>query len=180
MPTQVTVDVDKVRADAEEYFRKGNYYCSEAIVASIRDNVATDMPEQFIAAASGFPVGIGKSKCVCGAVSGGVLSLGYLFGRTGPSTPADPASVNTLKLAGELQQAFRDSHKVLCCHVQTRGMDMASGEHKAQCVSFTGEMAAKTAEIIAREWGQADGETAGAPEAECASCSGCSSAQTQE
>jgi len=145
------VSVDKVREDAEEYFRRGQYYCSEAIVASVRDNIAPEMPEELIAAASGFPVGVGRSKCMCGAVSGGVLSLGYLFGRTGPSSPTDPKSVRTLELANELQQAFRDSHRVLCCSVQTKGMDMASGEHKAQCVAFTGEMAAKTAEIIARE-----------------------------
>lgn len=145
------IDVEKVRQDAEEYFRRGDYYCSEAIVASVRDNIAPGMPDSMIAAASGFPVGVGRSKCMCGAVSGGVMSLGYVFGRTGPSSAADPKSVKTLALANELQQAFRDSHRVLCCSVQTKGMDMASGEHKAQCISFTGEMAAKTAEIIARE-----------------------------
>ena len=145
--------VEKVREDAEAYFLRGNYYCSEAIVASVRDNIAPEMPEALIAAASGFPIGVGRSKCMCGAVSGGVISLGYVFGRTGPSTPADPKSVRAMELANELQQAFRDSHKVLCCSIQTKGMDMASGEHKAQCVSFTGEMAAKTAEIIARELG---------------------------
>lgn len=145
------IDVEKVRQDAEEYFRKGNYYCSEAIVASVRDNIAPDMPESLIAAASGFPVGVGRSKCMCGAVSGGVLAIGYVFGRTEPTSPQDPKSVKTLALANELQQAFRDSHRVLCCSVQTKGMDMASGEHKAQCVGFTGEMAAKCAEIIARE-----------------------------
>jgi C_GCAxxG_C_C family probable redox protein len=143
--------VDKVRQDAEEYFGSGGFYCSEAIVASVRDNLAPEMPEALIAAASGFPVGVGRSKCMCGAVSGGVISLGYVFGRTGPSTPADPKSVKAMAAANELQQAFRDSHKVLCCSVQTKGMDMASGEHKAQCVSFTGEMAAKTAEIVLRE-----------------------------
>lgn len=147
------VDVEKVRTDAEAYFRRGDFYCSEAIVASVRDNIAPDMPDAMIAAASGFPVGVGRSKCMCGAVSGGVLSIGYVFGRTGPSSAADPRSVKTLALANELQQAFRDSHRVLCCSVQTRGMDMAGGEHKAQCVAFTGEMAAKTAEIIARELG---------------------------
>ncbi len=147
-----TIDISKVREDAEAYFGQGNYYCSEAIVASVRDNVALEMPDALIAAASGFPVGVGRSKCMCGAVSGGVISLGYVFGRTGPSTPADPRSVKTLALANELQQAFRESHRVLCCSVQTKGMDMASGEHKAQCVAFTGEMAEKTAEIIAREW----------------------------
>lgn len=152
------VDVAQVRRDAEEYFRAGNYYCSEAIVASVRKNVAPQMPEALIAAASGFPVGVGRSKCMCGAVSGAVLSLGYLFGRSEPSNPQDPKSVKSLELANEIQQAFRDSHRVLCCSVQTRGMDMASGEHKAQCVMFTGEMAEKTAEIIAREY--AGGEEA--------------------
>jgi C_GCAxxG_C_C family probable redox protein len=143
--------VDKVRQDAEEYFRSGGFYCSEAIVASVRDNLEPEMPEALIAAASGFPVGVGRSKCMCGAVSGGVISLGYVFGRTGPSTPADPKSVKALAAANELQQAFRDSHRLLCCSVQTKGMDMASGEHKTQCVAFTGEMAAKTAEIVLRE-----------------------------
>lgn len=28
------------------------------------------------------PTGIGGSGCVCGAVTGGVLALGYFFGRT--------------------------------------------------------------------------------------------------
>lgn len=150
--------VGKVRQDAEAYFRQGNYYCSEAIVASVRDNIAPEMPEAMIAAASGFPVGVGRSKCMCGAVSGGVIAIGYVFGRTGPSSPADPRSVKTMALANELQQAFRDSHRVLCCSVQTKGMDMASGEHKAQCVEFTGEMAAKAAEIIARELAQTDAD----------------------
>lgn len=151
--------VQKVKDDAEEYFRRGNYYCSEAIVASVRDNLAPEMPEALIASASGFPVGVGRSKCMCGAVSGGVIALGYVFGRTGPTSPSDPKSVKTLQLANELQQAFRDSHRVLCCSVQTKGMDMASGEHKAQCVSFTGEMAAKTAEIILRERDSEVGES---------------------
>lgn len=154
---QTSFSVEKVREDAEGYFQRGEFYCSEAIVASVRDNIAPDMPEAMIAAASGFPVGVGRSKCMCGAVSGGVMALGYVFGRTAPSTPKDEKSVRTLELANELQQAFRDSHRVLCCSTHTRGMDMASGEHKAQCVAFTGEMAAKTAAIIEREFSRTGG-----------------------
>jgi C_GCAxxG_C_C family probable redox protein len=89
---------------------------------------------------------------MCGAVAGGVIALGYFFGRTAPSTPADPKSVNAIKLAAELQKSFRDAHKgVLCCHVHIKGFEMGSEEHRSQCQGFTGEMAAKTAEIIARE-----------------------------
>ena len=81
-----------------------------------------------------------------------VIALGYFFGRSAPSTPADPKSVNAIRLAGEAQKNFRDAHKgVLCCHVHIKGMEMGSEEHKSQCEGFTGEMAAKAAEIIARE-----------------------------
>ncbi len=145
------ISVKKVRSDAEGLFREGKYYCSEAIVASIKDNFKLDMPDEMIAMASGFPVGIGKSKCVCGAVSGGILMLGYFFGRTSGSSPQDPRSIKTLELADELQQGFKDKHKVLCCSVLTKGMDMASGEHKGQCVSLTGEIAENLSRIIARE-----------------------------
>lgn len=144
------VSIKKIRRDAEESFRKGEYFCSEAIVSSIKNNFEIPMPDEMIAMASGFPIGIGKSKCVCGAVSGGVMCLGYFFGRT---TGGDAKVQNTLKLANELQESFKNNHKVLCCKILTHGMDMASGEHKAQCISFTGEIAEKAAQIIVRELG---------------------------
>ena len=31
--------------------------------------------------ASGFPVGIGGSGCTCGAIAGGIMALGMVFGR---------------------------------------------------------------------------------------------------
>ncbi|MGF7058865.1 C-GCAxxG-C-C family (seleno)protein [Brassicibacter mesophilus] len=142
------ISIKKVKDDAEQLYRKGDFFCSEAIVCSIKENFGIDMPDEMIAMASGFPIGIGKSKCVCGAVSGGVMALGYFFGRT---KGGDPKVQNTLKLANELQESFANNHKVLCCKVLTRGMDMGSGEHKEQCISFTGEIAQKAAEIIVRE-----------------------------
>ena len=142
------VNIEKVRNDAEELFRSGQFYCSEAVVSSIRSNFELNVQEEVIAMASGFPVGIGKSKCLCGAVSGGVMALGLVFGRTKGSNSKDPLSVKTLELANELQASFKENHQVLCCSVLTKGMDMGVGEHKEQCIAFTGEIAAKTAEII--------------------------------
>lgn len=142
------VSVKKIRQDAENSFRRGDYFCSEAIVNSFRTNFELDMPPEMVAMASGFPIGIGRSKCTCGAVSGAIIALGYFFGRT---TPGDPKVNRTLELANELQQMFKNEHKVLCCSILTRGMDMASGEHKNQCVSFTGEMAENLARLIVRE-----------------------------
>ena len=144
------VSIKKIREDAEELYRQGLFFCSEAIVASIRDNFKLDMPEEMIAMASGFPVGIGRSKCLCGAVAGGVIIIGYFFGRT---KGGDPKVNRTLELANELQEEFRKNHRVLCCSVHTKGMDMGSGEHKNQCISFTGEVAETAAKIIVRELG---------------------------
>jgi len=154
MAVKKEIRVKQVQTDAEEVFRIGGFYCSEAIVSSIRKNVDPDMPIELVAAASGFPIGAGRSRCMCGAVSGAIIALGYFFGRTTPKAPSptDPQSKKCLDLVYELQESFRQNHKgVLCCHLHVKGMDMESGEHKAQCVAFTGEMAAKAAEIIARE-----------------------------
>ena len=151
------ISIQKVRSDAEEVFRLGGLRCSEAVVYSIRKNIDPDMPAELIAAASGFPIGVGRSKCMCGAISGAVICLGYFFGRNQPTTTTDPQSLKCMDLAGELQESFRQNHRgVLCCHVHTKGMDMTKGEHKDQCRSFTGEMAAKTAEIVIRELATAE------------------------
>lgn len=142
------VSIKKVKEDAENLYREGKFFCSEAIVSSIRDNFKLDMPREMIAMASGFPIGIGKSKCVCGAVSGGIMCIGYFFGRT---EGGDTKVNRTLELANELQESFRNNHKVLCCKVLTKGMDFATKEHLNQCVAFTGEVAKRAAEIITRE-----------------------------
>lgn len=143
------VSIRQVQYDAEEVFRIGGFYCSEAIVSSIRKNIDPSMPVGLVSAASGFPIGVGRSKCMCGAISGAVIALGYFFGRNEPG----PASDKCMELAYELQESFRQNHQgTLCCHIHVKGMDLSSGEHKKQCVSFTGEMARKTAELIAREF----------------------------
>jgi len=78
------------------------------------------------------------------------VTFGYFFGRT---KPGDPKVARTLELANELQESFKNNYKVLCCKILTHGMNMAAGEHKEQCIAFTGEIAEKTAEIVVRELG---------------------------
>jgi C_GCAxxG_C_C family probable redox protein len=144
------INVNAIQKDAEALYRNGDFYCSEAIVSVIRKHIAHEMPEQAISMASGFPLGLGGAQCVCGAVSGGIMCLGYFFGRT---QPGDTNVEKTMSLAKELHDYFTKQHKVLCCRVLTKGMELGSSVHMDQCISFTGEIAAKTAEIIAREAG---------------------------
>lgn len=148
MNVKQEVSVKKVIKDAEDLF--GGFYCSEAVVSSIRSNFELDIPEEVIKMASGFPVGIGGAKCLCGAVSGGVLALGIFFGR---STPNDPKVKKLMELTKELHDWFKvaNGKNSLCCRVLTREFDMIKAEHKEQCTLFTGLVAGKVAEIIIRE-----------------------------
>jgi len=148
------ISIKKIRFDAEEVFRIGGFYCSEAIVSAFRKNLDPSMPIELIATASGFPIGVGRAKCMCGAVSGAVIVLGYFFGRVEPSTITCGKITKCMELCFEVQEEFRKMHKgTLCCHIHVKGMDLLSGEHKKQCVMFTGDMAEATAKIIAREYG---------------------------
>ncbi|OUP48280.1 C-GCAxxG-C-C family protein [Lachnoclostridium sp. An181] len=145
------ISVSKVRKDAEELFR-GGFFCSEAVVSAIRSNFELDIPEEVISMASGFPVGIGRSKCLCGAVSGGVMAIGLFFGRT---VQKDPKVEKTLELSKELHDWFKvaNGKNALCCRILTKEFDMGQGEHKEQCIRFTGLVAGKVAEMIVRELG---------------------------
>lgn len=145
------VSVQEVRESAEELFR-GGFFCSEAVVAAVCRKFELDVPETVIAMASGFPVGIGRSKCLCGAVSGGVMALGLFFGRT---RQGDPKVEKNLEAAKELHDYFKQASgkNSLCCRVLTKEFDMGKGEHKEQCIAFTGMVAEKVAQIVIREFG---------------------------
>jgi C_GCAxxG_C_C family probable redox protein len=142
------INLSALKKDAEKLYRDGDYYCSEAVISTIRKYFDPAMPEQAVAMGSGFPVGIGGSMCACGAVSGGIIALGYFFGRV---VPKDTKVVKAMALSKELHDSFKNNHKVLCCKILTQGMELGSPKHMEQCIAFTGEIAVKTAEIIARE-----------------------------
>lgn len=125
------VNFERIRQIAEDYYRNGDYYCSESIVKTIRDEFDLPVPDSVIAMASGFPVGIGGSGCMCGAVAGGIMALGMFFGREKPKNE----TVNKcMALSKELHDLFIEKHRCVCCRVLTKGMEFGSTEHMSQCV----------------------------------------------
>lgn len=140
------VDLERIRKIAEDYYRNGDFYCSEAVVKTIIDEFQIDVSEDVIKMASGFPVGMGGMGCTCGALTGGVMAIGLVYGR---SQGKDPKVNKAMELSAKLYQIFCERHKVSCCKVLTRGMEKGSPEHMEQCIAFTGEMAYEAAKIIA-------------------------------
>lgn len=140
------VDLERIRKIAEDYYRNGDFYCSEAVVKTIIDEFQIDVSEDVIKMASGLPVGMGGMGCTCGALTGGVMAIGLVYGR---SQGKDPKVNKAMELSAKLYQIFCERHKVSCCKVLTRGMEKGSPEHMEQCIAFTGEMAYEAAKIIA-------------------------------
>ena len=75
-------DVQKSREKAESYYLEGDFRCSEAVLKVIWENFKTELPEDIVSLATGFPHGVGGSGCICGALVGGSMALGMFFGRS--------------------------------------------------------------------------------------------------
>ncbi len=137
----------KVREEAEEYFARGEFFCSESVVHTINNLLGKPYDEKIVKMASGFPIGIGKSGCLCGAVSGGEMALGMVYGRV----HGEEMNEKMFPMAADLHDHIKDMYKSTCCRVITRqwaGDNFQSPERKQHCIKITGEVAAYVAEKL--------------------------------
>lgn len=141
------IDIDLLQYDAVEIFNSG-FACSESVICALRKHFKIDLSDDAIAMSSGFPWGLGGAGCICGALAGGIMILGYFFGRT---TPGDPQIQQCFKLSQELHDHFFKTCGASCCRALTRGMEKNSPERKSQCTDFVKDTVKTTAEIILRE-----------------------------
>lgn len=49
------IDLQKIKTTAEDYYRNGDFFCSESIVKTIKDEFGLPISDDIIAMASGFP-----------------------------------------------------------------------------------------------------------------------------
>lgn len=120
---------------AVENFKNG-YSCSESVVKAAIDEGL--VPVDFLSAATSFSGGMGQG-CLCGAIAGSQMVIGYIHGK-GKTEKARA-------LAKEFIEEFRKNHKATCCRVLTAGFDFHSPERKAHCVNMVYDCA-KILEII--------------------------------
>ena len=116
---------------AAEYFNQG-YSCSESIIMEAVEKGL--VPKELLSVATSFSGGMG-SGCLCGAIAGSQIVLGWLFGKNNQNNN-DP---NARMLAKQFIEEFKKSHKATCCRVLTAGMDMASPERKAHCTNMVND-----------------------------------------
>jgi len=132
--------LNKVEEDAEQLFRTGTYFCSEAVVQTINELLGMPFSADVVKLASGFPIGMGKSGCLCGAVSGGQMALGMVYGRV----EGEPMQDKMFDKAKGLHDYIMKEYKSNCCRVITKewqGDNFKSPERKNHCITITGKVA---------------------------------------
>jgi C_GCAxxG_C_C family probable redox protein len=144
-------DLKKMREKAEGYYMAGDFYCSETVLKVIHEHFKTGLPADIVSLASPFPHGVGGSGCVCGALVGGSMALGMIFGRT--AAKDNEKVKKSMELSHELHDIFKGKQKATCCRVLTRNVEHGSPEHMQQCAQRAALVTEETAKIIIREKG---------------------------
>lgn len=136
--------VKKAREKAEELYRSGQFLCSEAVFLVANEYLGHPAPDEMVRLASGFPVGMGTAGCTCGALAGGVMSLGLKYGRDKAGAPMP----GMFEAAKELHDRFQARRGSCCCRVLIKPFAFGSPDHLAQCVTITGEVAADVIKLL--------------------------------
>ena len=136
-----------VKEEAEGYFERGEFFCSEAVAHTINGLLGKPYNDDIVKMASGFPIGMGKSGCLCGAVSGGQMALGMVYGRI----HGKDMDEKMFPIAAELHDFIKEEYGSTCCRVMTRqwaGDNFQSPERKRHCIEITGKVAEWVAEKL--------------------------------
>jgi C_GCAxxG_C_C family probable redox protein len=131
-----------VRKKAFEYHHLG-FHCAEAvskaIIEAYGDGTGNDIPK----VATAFGGGIGRTKKeICGALTGGIIAIGYLYGRNASEAEWDIAA----EMAAKLRQRFVQEYDTTNCGdlLATFGPQ----ENMIRCKQLSGEVAGMLADII--------------------------------
>jgi len=104
-----------------ELFKSG-YFCAESVLLSIAENqgIQSDLIPKI---ATGFCSGISRTGSVCGAVSGAIMGINLVAGRSSPSESIESSYTLTQKLIS----LFEKQHGSIHCR-QLIGCDLDTEE----------------------------------------------------
>lgn len=107
---------------ATQYLKKGGHW-SESVFSAVAEVLGLKVKPSPFKMASAFHGGGGATKvgeswtptgCICGALAGGVLAIGILYGRTDPKQSTFGCAS---ELSAELHKRFQEELGAKCCAI---------------------------------------------------------------
>jgi C_GCAxxG_C_C family probable redox protein len=146
---------EQVGTRAREFFRQ-HYCCAESVLMAIAESRGIKS-EIIPSIATGLCGGIGRTCRLCGAVSGGVLGLNLVFGRSTPAEKPDRAHRAVQAFLKEFESQFGnlDCEKLLGCRLDTLEGQKAffAGLRAEKCEKFVEASARIAGEVIQQQSG---------------------------
>jgi C_GCAxxG_C_C family probable redox protein len=148
------MDKKKVEERAEKMFGSDGLFCAESVLTAVSDEAGVTSP-LIPRIATGFCGGIARTRGICGAVTGGIMALGILYGRDNVQQSYD----TVYEKVQQFLQAFEEEYMSINCFELT-GCDLSKEEGRQafaeknmmeQCRQFTGRAASLVAELINAE-----------------------------
>ena len=128
-----------------QYYQSG-FHCAEAISKALTELLGKEGDSYTPKVATGFGGGVGGSHCeICGALTGGIITLGWLLGREKPGE--DKAKV--YELASEFRRRFVDQFGSSNC--QTLLDKYGKQENMLKCKKMTAEAAGTLWQLLTEE-----------------------------
>jgi C_GCAxxG_C_C family probable redox protein len=141
--------IELIGEKAQHLFVTKQLMCSEAVLTVLNRSLSGGLgPGVDIQLASGLSEGIGGRGCSCGALTGGVLSLGLFLGREKPGFMNNKIIMNASK---ELHDCFKKKYNSTCCRILSKNLKHGSKDHYkkgSEIVRFSSE---QTGRILLRE-----------------------------
>ncbi len=96
-----------IEQKAFDLYQSGKFHCAEAIAAAIVEAYTGETESEVMKAAAGFCGGIGRShQETCGALTGGIIAIGYLHGRSKPGEDIETAAALSAEFRGRFVEQF--------------------------------------------------------------------------
>ncbi len=127
---------------AFEYHKSG-FHCAEAVLKAIVEIYGNGSSRDIPKIATAFGGGIGRTKHeICGAITGGIMAIGFLSGRSEPGADWTEAS----EMAAKLKQQFVHEHGTTNCGALLA--TFGPQENMMRCKQLSGEVAGMLADIL--------------------------------
>ena len=142
-----------VRKLAEDFFVT-DHYCAESVVLAIARSYGIES-ELLPGIATAFCSGMSRTCGPCGALTGAVMGIGMVLGRSSSADSVQDAYEPTQQFIGEFEQVFgaRNCHELLGCDLGTpagQAVFRSDCLHE-RCLQYTGKAAEIAARLINRQ-----------------------------